>query len=182
MNSLKRIVLFSCLFIVFSCAEKLDLNQIEDYVATPTYTASLTYFKVSPDLFVNASGVVTNPEINDITDFRVFENDYIRKNLVKVDFNVEVNNLIDRNFDIEVALLNDNNVSVYNFSNLNVSANELNFTHDEEVDISLFPGIKNATKVRVIIRMQAGSSPLSPQDVSEFEFKSSAKMYLEVSL
>ena len=182
MISLKKLALFCCLIMFFSCAEKLDLKQIEDYVATPTYTASLTYFKVTPSLFVNASGIVTDPEIIDVTDFRVFENDYIRKNLVKVDFNVEINNQIDRNFDIEVTMLNDNNVPVYNFSNLNVSANEINFTHEEEVDISLFPGIKSATKVRVVIRMQAGSSPLSPQDIEEFEFKSSAKLYLEVSL
>ena len=79
----KKIISFILLFSILSCAETLDFSQIEDYRATPEYTFSLTYFKITPIQFFNQSGIQES-ERTDITDFRVFDNDFLRNNLVKI--------------------------------------------------------------------------------------------------
>lgn len=175
---IKKIISFIILFALLSCSEKLDFSQIEDYKATPEYTVSLTYFKIRPIHFFNQSGVQES-ERTDVTDFRVFENNFLRNNLVKVDFNVEIKNEIDKDFTIEATFLDSNNNLTHRFQNMNVNASDLNFKFNETIDVTLKPGVKNTTKVNIKIKVNNPNPPLIPTDTNEFEFKSSAKIYID---
>lgn len=166
------------LMFLFSCVDKLDLSQIEDYNATPEYIASLTYFKVLPFQFFNQLGVQES-ERTDITDFRVFENDFLRKNLVKIDFFVEIKNEIDKDFTMQIEFLDNNNNLTHRFQDINVSANDLDYKFDETIEVSSNPNIKNTIKIKVTVKIDNPNPPLNPVDNSEFEFKSSAKIYID---
>ena len=174
----KKIISFILLFSILSCAETLDFSQIEDYRATPEYTFSLTYFKITPIQFFNQSGIQES-ERTDITDFRVFDNDFLRNNLVKIDFNVEVSNQINKGFTMEVAFLNENQGVTHKFQDIVVNSNTKNFKFLETIDVTTKPNVKNSTKIKIVVKMNNSNPPLSASDTSEFEFKSSAKIYID---
>ena len=176
--SLKKLIpIFFCLLTITSCVDNLDFSQIEDYSVTPKYTVSLTYFTILPFQFFNQSGIQEFQK-TDITDFRVFENSYTRDNLVKVDFNVEIKNEFDRDFTLKIAFLDGNNNLTHRFKEIKVNANNLNYKFDETIEVSVNPNIKNTTKVRVTI-IDNSALPLDATDTTEFEFKSSAKIYID---
>ena len=47
-------------FLLTSCYESLDFDQIDDYVYEPIFTSALTYFSVSPFQFFNSMGIQEN--------------------------------------------------------------------------------------------------------------------------
>ena len=102
MNFKKIIALFCCLFVVISCVDDLDFTQLDDYKATPIYSLTAVHFTVLPFQFFEQSGNQMN-EIREITDFNLFENDYIKNKTVKLEFNTEVLNEYDNDFIIEGA-------------------------------------------------------------------------------
>ncbi|ARV16681.1 hypothetical protein [Polaribacter sp. SA4-12] len=177
MSPKKLIPILFYLLAITSCVGNLDFTQIEDYSVTPEYTVSLTYFTILPFQFFNQSGI-QEFEKTDITDFRIFENSYIRKNLVKVDFNVEIKNEFDRDFTLQIAFLDDNNNLTHSFKEIKVKANNLNYKFDETVEVSTNSNIKNTTKVRVTV-IDISAKPLDALGTTEFEFKSSAKIYID---
>jgi hypothetical protein len=163
---------------MFSCSEKLDFSQLEDYRITPEYTVSLTYFKITPIQFFNATGVQES-ERTDITDFRIFENSFSRNNLVKIDFHVKVKNQINKDFTMQVEFLDENRNLTYKFQDIDVSANNLNFDFTETIDVTSNANVKNTSKVKILVKINNTNPPLNPLDTSEFEFKSSAKIYID---
>ena len=182
MNSLKKVIyVFTTLFLL-SCSQDLDFNQVDDYYTTPIFTSSVTYFAVSPNKFVDPTGTFQVTEIEDISDFRLFDNGYIKSNLVRLDFNVEVNNEIDRDFTIEFELLGDNNNLIYKLQDLKVEGSKLNILPVEIIDINLNKNVRNTTKVKILIKLDDTSIPLDINDNGVFELNSSATLYLETKL
>ena len=177
MSPKKLILLFFCFLAMSSCVDELDFSQADDYNITPENTVSLTYFTVLPFQFFNLSGVQES-EKSDTTDFRLFDNSYIRDNLVKLDFNVEVKNEFNRSFTVQIVFLDANNNITHRFNEIKVGANNLNYIFFESIEIGTNQNIKNTTRVRVIIIDNLGTS-LNPSDTTEFEFKSSVKLYLD---
>jgi hypothetical protein len=176
--SLKKLIpILFCFLAITSCVDNLDFSQIEDYSITPEYTVSLTYFTVLPFQFFNQFGIQESQK-SDITEFRVFENSYTRKNLIKVDFSVEIKNEFDRDFTVQITFLDDNNNLTHRFNEIKVDANNLSYKFDETVEVRTNPNVKNTTKVRVDI-IDNSSEPIDHSDITEFEFKSSAKIYID---
>jgi hypothetical protein len=176
MNKLSALLF--CFFVTTSCVDDLDFSQIEDYSISPEYTVSLTYFTILPPQFFNLAGVQL-PEISDITDFRGFENSYARDKLLKLDFYVEIKNEFDRDLTIQISFLDDSMNVAHRFEDLKVNANNLNYKFEETIEVSTNPNIKTTTKVRVVIIDQS-ASPLDASVKTEFEFKSSVKIYVNV--
>ena len=108
MNSLNKIYFLAFFFVFVNCSDSLDFNQIDDYVNKPIITSSLTYFTVLPSQFVDSNGGVLQNSISDIFDFEVFQNKYVRDNVVKIDFNAEIKNEYDKDVTIFVEFLDVN--------------------------------------------------------------------------
>ena len=174
----KIVALLFCFFSIVSCVDNLDFSQIEDYSATPEYTSSLTHFTILPIQFINQAGTQLT-ERTDVTEFRVFENVYLRNNLIKVDFNVEVKNEFDRSFTLQIDFLDSNNSATHSFKEIKVNANNLDYKFTETVEVSSNTNIKNTTKVKITVKMDNGTTPLDPNDKSEFKFKSAVKLYID---
>lgn len=183
MKSLQKISLILSLFILNSCYESLDFNQIDDYVSKPVFTSALTFFKVIPAKFFDSSGTIQQNSITDVSDFEIFQNSFIRDNVVKIVFNAETKNEFDRDVTIQVDLLNENNTSVYSFTPIFVESNNINpplFT--EEIVIASNLNILNTTQVRIRAKLENTGTQMNPNDTSEFEFKSSVTFYIESKL
>lgn len=180
MKSLKISILF-CLFTLTSCYESLDFNQLDNYVSKPILTSALTYFKVVPAKFFDSSGTIQRYNITEITNFDAFQNQFIKDNLVKFDFNAEVKNEFDRDVTLTIELL-ANNTTVYTFVPIFIKSQELNFTYLEEIDIATNPSILRTTQIKITAELENTGIQMDVNDLSEFEFKSSVTFYIESSL
>lgn len=181
MKSPTKISLIICFFVFSSCYESLDFNQLKGHVSKPVFSSALTYYTVVPAQFFNAAGIQQN-SISDITQFKGFENSYIKDNLVKIDFNAEIKNGFDREVTILVDFLNKNDAVVYSFTPIIVEGGNLNFTFLEEIEIALNKNILNTTKVRISTEIENTGTQMNPADTREFVFKSSVTLFLESSI
>lgn len=178
MSPKKNILIFFFFLALTSCVDDLDFNQFEDYSVTPEITTALTSFKILPIQFYNSAGIQES-ERTDITDFRIFDNSFVNDNLVKLEFNIEVKNEFDRDFTILIDFLNVNNSITHRFQEIKINANNLDFKFLEEIDVNTNLNVKNTSKVRVTVKMDDALTPLDPNGTTEFELKSSLKLYFD---
>ena len=93
---LKKIVVwFICFFSMVSCYGDIDFKQIEDYTLTPEIVSPLIYFTVLPNKFFNGANI-QQPFIEDIADFRAFEDNTLRGNVVKIVIDVEIKKTVKK--------------------------------------------------------------------------------------
>lgn len=178
MKYFKTVFLFFLLFMVNSCAEKLDFNQIDNFVLKPVYSASLTNLTLLPWQFFNTLGVQQS-SIEDVSNFEVFQDPFIRNNVVKVDFYAAIKNDFDRAVTINIDFLDDNNNLVYRFNPIQVSSKDLNFTYLEEIDLTVNPSVRNTLKVRIEAELENTGTSMNPNSLEEFQLKSSVTVYIE---
>lgn len=179
MTNYKKLSLFFSLIVFFSCVDNLDFDQIDEYTYAPVYTSSLAYFKILPVQFFDVSGTIPVSEIIDETEFRIFDTTYIRDNIIRLAIDIETKNEIDSDFLVQINFLDDNNLITHQFNTIRVSANNLNHTFNESVQVSTNQNLLNTTKVSMTIRLDNPSPPLNPSDSSELELKSSITIYLD---
>ena len=178
MKPIRLATILLSLFILSSCAEKLDFNQIDNFVLKPVLTAPLTNFTLVPGQFFNVMGTQEN-RVEDITNFEVFDEKLIRDNVVKIDFIAEIKNDFDREVTIDVDFLDENNNLVYNFTPIQVASKDLNYRYSEEIEIASNPSIKNTFKVKIVAELENTGTQINPNSLEEFEFKSAVTVYIE---
>jgi len=178
MNFKKIIALFCCLFVVISCVDDLDFTQLDDYKATPIYSLAAVHFTVLPFQFFEQSGNQMN-EIREITDFNLFENDYIKNKTVKLEFNAEVLNQYDNDFILEVQILNANYLPIFKLEKMSVSANDVAYKFKQTETLISNPSLINMGGLSVTIKTKNPSLLLNPRDITELQFKSFIKVYLD---
>ncbi len=161
-----------------SCYQSLDFSQAEDYVLKPVITSALTYFTAMPSQFFDALG---DPKmsISDTSDFKGFEYNVIRNNLIKIGFNAAINNAFDRDVIIQVDFLDSTGFIVYSFAPILAAKNNLNIKYLEEIFIATNPNILNTTQIRIIATIDNIANPMNANDTSKFELKSSVTLYIE---
>jgi hypothetical protein len=169
-------------FLIFSCADSLDFNQIEGYVFKPIFTSALTFFTAVPAQFFDDNGNQINRK-EDKADFDAFKYTYLRNNAVKLVFNAEFKNEFDRDVNIQVDFLDRNNIIIYRFTEIFVEKNTINPpAYEEEIIIADNRIILSATQVRIVAELEDTGVPLNANDTRIFEFKSSATLFIESDL
>jgi len=118
-------------------------------------------------------------QVDDYTASPVYTSSLAYFTLTSSSF-IDIKNELDRDFIININLLDDDNTVVYNFSPLTISANQLDFTHQETINVVTNPTIVNFTKVSVKVDITPSSTPLNSSDINEFEFKSFGTLYLKI--
>jgi hypothetical protein len=178
MNFKKISALFYCLFAIISCVDDLDFTPLDNYKASPIYSVAAVHFTVLPFQFFEQSGNQMN-EITEITDFNLFENDYIKNKTVKLEFNAEVLNEYDNDFILEVQLLNANYLPIFKFEKMSVSANDLAYKFKQAETLISNPSLINMRGLSITIKTKNPSLVLDPNDSTELQFKSFIKVYLD---
>ena len=180
MKLYNKISIILCLFVLTSCYESLDFKQLDNVILKPIFTSALTYFNVSPFRFFDSAGVQQN-SISDITNIDGLQNVFNEEYLVKLDFNAEIKNELDRGVTFIVEFLNSNSTVVHTITPIVVGAEVLNYTYLEEVEIVFNSGILDSNKVRITAELENTGTPLDINDTREFVFKSSVTLYIESS-
>ena len=182
MKSLRLSSFLLSLILFCSCSQSLDFDQIESYTIKPSIPASLAFFKIAAANFSAPAGGPIVTEITKIIDFKLFESTFVRENTVSLDFEFEVDNKFNRSFTVEILLLDANDNLIYEFKDLKISANNLNFKQKEIINIAANQNIINFTKAWFTIRLDDISTPIVTSSLGLIEFKSAAVIYLETSL
>lgn len=180
MPPIKKISIGLMFLILISCYNSLDIDQLDDLAIKPVFTSSLTYFTVTQAQFFSASGVQIN--IDDFSAFEIFENNLVRENVIKIDFNAEIRNEFDRKVTIIIDFLDDNNKLTYSSTTIVIEANVNLHTYLEEIIVNNNPNIINTSQVRINAALEDTGIPLNANDTSEFEFKSSITLHMESTL
>ncbi len=136
MKLYNKISIILCLFVLTSCYESLDFKQLDNVILKPIFTSALTYFNVSPFRFFDSAGVQQN-SISDITNIDGLQNVFNEEYLVKLDFNAEIKNELDRGVTFIVEFLNSNSTVVHTITPIVVGAEVLNYTYLEELKLFL---------------------------------------------
>jgi len=163
-----------------SCSQELDFNQVDDFSASPVLEVSVIDFTLLPVQFFNEMGQQDSTRTQ-TTDFLIFENNFVRNNIVRIEFNAEIINEIDKEFILELAFLDGNDNITHAFTPIEVPANTLITNFMETVNVQDNPIIKNTQRFRFSARFKNPNPPLRPSDPNRFILKSSAKIYIEVN-
>lgn len=180
MKPLNKISILLCLFVFNSCYESLDFKQLDAVILKPILTSALIHFTVVPSQFFDSAGIQQN-SISDITNINGLQNVLTEEYLVKLDFNAEIKNELDRGVTFTVEFLNSNGDVVYTFMPIVIGAEVLNYSYLEEVEVVFNPGILDSNKVRITAELENTGVPLDTNDIREFVFKSSVTLYIESS-
>ena len=172
-----------CLFILllfsFSCASDLDYDQANDLKLEPVFVANLAYFDVPANEFVTNG--VEQSVIFDTPTVDVFNDDFFRDNLKKVEFFFEMENTINRAYSVDLVFLDNNNQRVHAI-NLTVPAftgMENKVTKTEIFENAQLDLLKRTTKIAFTLTMLPGA-PLNENSSGRLKLRSGVTAYLVV--
>ena len=103
----KKICIFLSIFLITSCYESLDFKQLNKLLIKPVFTLSLNYFSIIPSQFISSNGT-QQISISDITDITGFQDVYITNDIVRLEFNAEIKNELDRDVILNGSQYLDN--------------------------------------------------------------------------
>lgn len=172
-----------CLFLsllFMSCVKDIDFDQIDDLTLTPSFSAALVNATLSQDDLV-LNGIELPLPIEQTSYFSVFDNSTVRDDLTRVVFNFEVFNQFDREFIIGLEFLDEAFVPTY-ITSLNVSANDMNFTQEEDILIANYPTFVNSRNIRVTVTLLPSDdgSIIDVNEPATFRFESGGTFYFTV--
>ncbi|NVK53679.1 MAG: hypothetical protein HWD85_12155 [Flavobacteriaceae bacterium] len=179
-----RIIITLLIFanVSISCVKSLDFEQIDNFSPNPIYTTTLAYFTLNQQNFYNP---ITSTDIlfpiEDISQFTVLENSYIRKNLLKVELDFALENQFDRQFELKLDFLDVNNNITHTFTPFVVAPMDANFTRKETIQIANNRQFLSTKKIRISIQMSPSSngSNLDPNQERKLRFKSAGTFFLK---
>jgi len=179
-NSLSKIssILFS-VFLLFSCSSDLNFDQVNDFKIEPVFVANLAYFNIPANRLVDDGG---NNITYDVRDFDVFKEKFFTERLKKAEFNFEVENNIDRDFVLNMLLLNDQDQILETLSfavpSYKGTPNVIKYPTEvfENARLDL---LKQTQKIGFVVVIAAGP-PLNSQSKGNLRLRSSATAYLVV--
>ena len=171
------LLLLFCTFFFGSCTDHLDFDQIsfdtESVMNTP-----MAHFRLEQKDFFNQ---FSNNEITTIvesTSFKIFESTIIQKNLVKVIFDFEISNNLDRSSQLKIDFCDPSGAVTQTLSGFNLDAGTVNHSSTRTIIINNSPEFLNSTNVRMEVSFLPSSSQLNPPTLGVFEFQSTGTFYL----
>ena len=96
----------------FSCASDLDLDQVNDLKLEPVVVANLAYFNIEAKDFVSSG--TGELELIEETTSDIFNDSFFRRRIKRVDILFELENTIDREYELDLSFLDINGTIIHN--------------------------------------------------------------------
>ena len=180
---IKKIIPLLLLFVITSCVKDVDFEQAEDLSISPIVESSLIFFNFPASEFSEPTGtaIVT---VSDDLELDVFNEEFIRDNLIRAEFFFEVTNSIDRNFRADVILYDENNQVVHTF-NIDTTPNgntEVVTTHTEVFEDTSLEQLKNTVRLELILNMFPSPTgiPLDQNSQGTIKMRSKATLFFQI--
>lgn len=175
---LNRIFCLSTLSLFsFSCTSDLDYDQANDIKLEPVFIANFANFDISPNEFVMNG--LEQPTIIAVPTLDVFNDEFFRKSLKKVEFFLDIENTINRIFEVNLQFLDRDNLVVYttNFTVPAYTGGENKVDKTEIFEYIQLDLLKRTRKIVFKLTMLPGA-PLNENSSGRLKLRSSVIAYL----
>ncbi|WP_460218254.1 hypothetical protein [Psychroserpens sp. MEBiC05023] len=165
-----------------SCVSDTDFDQADDILPTPTFESSLIFSTLNANNFIDD----TQQEVVvlvDTTRLEYINSDFFIDQLAKTNLTFQFTNSIDRNFNIDLEFVNDNDEQRY-LAQIEVSPGqpntpimvESNFLIEQpELDV-----FEEATKLIYKITLPPSNNPITNTTQGSLKLESKATFYFEL--
>lgn len=155
-----------------SCVKDVDFNQANQFKFKPNIALPLVNFSLEQPSLVEKipnSGL----SFTYTSSFKTLEELNKGGDLKQVDLEVELNNPFNREFVLNIRLLDNNGSVIYAHKTLNVSVNSV-LKNTESIIIADHPNILKSTQLIMILEMlpSATGVVIDPKDPKTLTFKS----------
>ncbi|WP_046745120.1 hypothetical protein [Kordia zhangzhouensis] len=182
---MKFIKIISVVLIVLltSCVKDVDFEQAENITISPVLEASLLFFDFPASEFQEPTGtaIVT---VGDELEFDIFNDDFLRDNLVRTEFFFEITNSIDRTFRADIIMYDENDQVVYAFD-ITVfpdGNNEVVTTHTEVFEDALLTQLQQTVRIELVLSMFPSQTgiPLDDNSIGRIKMRSKATLFFQI--
>jgi hypothetical protein len=191
MKSPKILSAFIGTILFFSCSNPLDFDQLNQYAPNQVVSVPFVLFTIANTNFETPVAPAVVPPIFEKSDFKILDGTFLKESLVKLGFDFEIKNEIQRDFKIEIIFReldpDDSDPSidgrvVHRLTLNQVAAGNQNFTENTIITVAEFPDIVNFLRVEIKLSLDDDDSePISAADAGELEFKSGITVYLKAN-
>lgn len=165
------------MFFSFSCGSDLDYDQVNTLKIEPVLVSNLTYFDILAKDFVTNG--VEQSVIFDAPVLDVFNDNFFRKRLKKVELFFEIKNTISRAYSVDLVFLDKNYQRVHdvNFTVPAYTGAENIVTKTETFENVQLDLLKRTTRLAFTLTMSRGA-PLNENSTGSLKLRSGATAYL----
>jgi hypothetical protein len=177
---LKYTMLGISILSVLSCSSDLDFNQGNNLALEPVIVANLAAFDIPAHQFV--SGGIEQPQFVDVPNFDLFKDSFFKNNLLKVEFFFEINNTINRDYIIDLVLLDADDIPLDSISILvpAYTGVENPVSYPEPFESSNLPVLTSTRKMSFTITMLSPGPILSENSLGSLKLRSSTTGYFSI--
>ena len=176
-NKVFRFLFLPLLFI--SCSSDLDFDQARDLKLKPVIVANLAHFDVPASQLTDDGGTHI---AFDTRDFDIFKDKFFTEDLLKAEFDFEIENTINRAFNVQLLLINANNETLDTISfpvpaytgSPNVIKYPTEVFENQRLEL-----LKQTVKIGFVLIIAAGP-PLDENSTGNIKLKSGGTAYLEI--
>ncbi|GGD29552.1 hypothetical protein GCM10011368_34420 [Hyunsoonleella pacifica] len=168
-TKLKYLCLILIVLLLHNCTKPVDFDQASDLVIQPVIESSLIFYTASVgDFFIGGN---EEAEADDFVEIDLFNGSFVQDNLVKIEFVFEIENSINRAYELRLEFFDSNDESKGQFNvNTEASPNNQNLisTHTEVFEGDALERIKQSSIIVFTLVMQAGEAinQNSPGEIS----------------
>jgi hypothetical protein len=176
-NKVFRFLLLPLLFI--SCSSDLDFDQVNDLKLEPVVVGNLAHFDVPANQLTDDGG---SHVAFDTREFDIFKDKFFTEDLLKAEFDFEIENTINRAFAVQFILQNANNetLDIISFPVPAYTGTTNIIKYPTEVfENERLAMLKQTVKIGFVLIVSAGP-PLDENSTGSIKLKSSATAYLEI--
>ncbi len=165
--------------IALSCSSDVDFDQANDFVAEPVIVSNLASFNIQANQFV--TGGIEQTQFEDVPNFDLFKQAFFKSNLTKAEFFFEFNNTINRDFVVDLVLLDAIDVPLYSVS-IPVSSytGVQKLIPHAEVFESNLAVLTSTRKMSFTIRLQQPGTLLTEASPGSLKLRSNITAYFKV--
>ncbi|MFS4484079.1 hypothetical protein ACKGJY_13745 [Hyunsoonleella sp. 2307UL5-6] len=177
---LNYLSVLSFLMLFIACTKPVDFNQLDDLLLEPVVESSIFFFNAEASEFF--TGGTEQSEVSDFVQIDIFNNSFINNNLIKLEFVLDIENSINRAYELQLDFLDTNGDLLETFTisadaspNNSVIAN----THTEVFEDEALVRIKQSSILNFTLRMLPGE-PITTDTPGEIEVHSIGVFHLNI--
>lgn len=177
---IKYLYLVFITLLIYNCTKPIDFDQASDLVLQPVVESSLIFYSAkAEDFFIGGSEQST---AEDFVEIDLFNGSFIQDNLVKVEFVFEIENSINRSYQLRLNFFDENGQSLVSF-NVDTEASPNNqvipSTHTEVFEGDALERLKQSKLLEFTLVMLPGEA-INQNTPGEISVKSKGVFSLNI--
>ena len=171
------IIAFCC---AIGCTKPVDFSQASNLELEPVIESSLIFYRANAGDFF--SGNTEERSVSDFVQAEIFRNNFVKENLIRADFVFEIENSINRAFELTISYKDVGGQVLDTFA-LNAEASPTNeileFNFTEIFEGNRLDILKQTEIFEFTLTMQSGA-PITGTSPGEIGLKSKVAFYFSI--